>query len=77
MVDLDLGWIRNQFPALSQQINGQPVIFFDGPGGTQVPSSVIDAIAEYLVKVKRQCSRGFCHKSADRCTHHFSSCSHS
>lgn len=50
MVDLDLGWIRNQFPALSQQINGQPVIFFDGPGGTQVPSSVIDAIAEYLVK---------------------------
>ncbi len=49
MVDLDLGWIRNQFPALSQQINGQPVIFFDGPGGTQVPSSVIDAIAEYLV----------------------------
>ncbi|MEI2581638.1 cysteine desulfurase-like protein [Scytonema sp. PRP1] len=50
MVDLDLGWIRNQFPALSQQINGQPVIFFDGPGGTQVPSSVIDAIAEYLLK---------------------------
>ncbi|MBW4630740.1 MAG: cysteine desulfurase-like protein [Iphinoe sp. HA4291-MV1] len=49
MVDLDLGWIRNQFPALSQQINGQPVIFFDGPGGTQVPKSVIDAIAEYLV----------------------------
>ncbi|NMG20561.1 cysteine desulfurase-like protein [Brasilonema bromeliae] len=49
MVDLDLGWIRNQFPALSQEINGQPVIFFDGPGGTQVPKSVIDAIAQYLV----------------------------
>ncbi|ARV58581.1 cysteine desulfurase-like protein [Nostocales cyanobacterium HT-58-2] len=50
MVDLDLGWIRNQFPALSQEINGQPVIFLDGPGGTQVPKSVIDAIAEYLIK---------------------------
>jgi cysteine desulfurase family protein (TIGR01976 family) len=50
MVDLDLKWIRNQFPALSQEINGQPAIFFDGPGGTQVPSSVIDAIAQYLVK---------------------------
>ncbi|WP_017314308.1 cysteine desulfurase-like protein [Mastigocladopsis repens] len=50
MVDLDLGWIRNQFPALSQEINGQPVIFFDGPGGTQASSSVIDAIAEYLVR---------------------------
>ncbi|NJM70984.1 MAG: cysteine desulfurase-like protein [Scytonema sp. RU_4_4] len=49
MVDLDLKWIRNQFPALSQEINGQPVIFFDGPGGTQVPKSVIDAIAQYLV----------------------------
>lgn len=49
MVDLDLRWIRNQFPA-SQQINGQPVIFFDGPGGTQVPVSVIDAVAEYLLK---------------------------
>ncbi|NMG07472.1 cysteine desulfurase-like protein [Brasilonema sp. UFV-L1] len=49
MVDLDLGWIRNQFPALSQQINGQPVIFFDGPGGTQVPNSVKIAIAQYLV----------------------------
>lgn len=50
MVDLDLGWIRNQFPALSQEINGQPAIFFDGPGGTQVPTRVIDAMAEYLVK---------------------------
>ncbi|MGH7998322.1 MAG: cysteine desulfurase-like protein [Brasilonema sp.] len=49
MVDLDLEWIRNQFPALLQEINGQPVIFFDGPGGTQVPKSVIDAIAQYLV----------------------------
>jgi cysteine desulfurase family protein (TIGR01976 family) len=50
MVDLDLNWIRDRFPALSQQIDGQPVIFFDGPGGTQVPSSVINAIADYLVK---------------------------
>ncbi|KAB8331051.1 cysteine desulfurase-like protein [Scytonema tolypothrichoides VB-61278] len=49
MVDLDLRWIRNQFPALSQEINGQPMIFFDGPGGTQVPKSVIDAIAQYLI----------------------------
>ncbi|GAB1538885.1 cysteine desulfurase-like protein [Scytonema sp. NUACC21] len=49
MVDLDLKWIRDRFPALSQEINGQPVVFFDGPGGTQVPASVIDAIAQYLV----------------------------
>jgi cysteine desulfurase family protein (TIGR01976 family) len=49
MVSLDLGWIRDQFPALSQELNGQPVAFFDGPGGTQVPQVVIDAIANYLL----------------------------
>jgi len=49
MVPFDLKWIRGQFPALTQEINGQPTIFFDGPGGTQVPGAVIDAIANYLV----------------------------
>ncbi|MBW4505358.1 MAG: cysteine desulfurase-like protein [Scytonematopsis contorta HA4267-MV1] len=50
MTPLDLEWIRAQFPALSQQINGEPAIFFDGPGGTQVTSSVIEAISDYLLK---------------------------
>jgi cysteine desulfurase family protein (TIGR01976 family) len=45
---LDLTWIRSQFPALSQTIKGNPVVFLDGPGGTQVPQRVIDAIADYL-----------------------------
>jgi cysteine desulfurase family protein (TIGR01976 family) len=49
MASLDLDWIRDQFPALSQELNGQPVAFFDGPGGTQVPQRVIDAIANYLL----------------------------
>lgn len=45
---LDSTWIRKQFPALSQTVDGHPAVFFDGPGGTQVPQRVIDAIAEYL-----------------------------
>ncbi|MCU0494229.1 MAG: cysteine desulfurase-like protein [Chloroflexaceae bacterium] len=45
---LPLDWIRAQFPALAEQINGQPAVFFDGPGGTQVPQAVIDAIASYF-----------------------------
>jgi cysteine desulfurase family protein (TIGR01976 family) len=45
---LDLTWIRSQFPALAQTINGNPAVFLDGPGGTQVPQRVIDAIADYL-----------------------------
>ena len=48
MTALELGWIRTQFPALSQEMNGHPVMFLDGPGGTQVPGKVIDAIANYL-----------------------------
>jgi cysteine desulfurase family protein (TIGR01976 family) len=35
--------VRARFRALQQ-----PLAFFDGPGGTQVPDSVIDAIARYL-----------------------------
>src|SRR5216684_3706788 len=45
---LDLDWVRSQFPALAQTINGHPAAFLDGPGGTQVPQRVIDAISGYL-----------------------------
>ncbi len=39
---------RQNFPALNQTVNNQPVLFFDGPGGSQVPSVVLDAITAYL-----------------------------
>jgi cysteine desulfurase family protein (TIGR01976 family) len=45
---LDLGWVRSQFPSLVQTVNGHPATFLDGPGGTQVPERVIDAISDYL-----------------------------
>jgi cysteine desulfurase family protein (TIGR01976 family) len=45
---LDLAWIRSQFPSLAQSVNGHPAAFLDGPGGTQVPQRVIDAISGYL-----------------------------
>jgi cysteine desulfurase family protein (TIGR01976 family) len=45
---LDIAWVRSQFPALAQTINGHPAAFLDGPGGTQVPQRVIDAISDYL-----------------------------
>ena len=41
--------IRAQFPALRRMHNGHPVAYFDGPGGTQVPTSVTDAITDYLL----------------------------
>ncbi|MEP6778617.1 MAG: cysteine desulfurase-like protein [Gemmatimonadaceae bacterium] len=41
--------IRALFPALKRVENNVPVAFFDGPGGTQVPQSVADAISNYLL----------------------------
>jgi cysteine desulfurase family protein (TIGR01976 family) len=40
--------IRSQFPALDRIHNGQPVAYFDAPGGTQVPRGVADAMTDYL-----------------------------
>src|SRR5262252_3702880 len=45
---LDLSWVRSNFPSLSRTIDGQPVAFLDAPGGTQVTQSVIDAVSHYL-----------------------------
>ena len=41
--------IRSRFPALQRQHLGHPVAYFDGPGGTQVPQTVVDAMADYLL----------------------------
>lgn len=48
MNSLDPDALRAQFPALQRQLNGRPLSFLDGPGGTQVPQSVIDAMSNYL-----------------------------
>ena len=44
---LDPTPLRAQFPALSQTLDGHPAVFFDNPGGTQVPQGVIDAVSGY------------------------------
>src|SRR5256886_4980936 len=40
--------IRRCFPALGRICNGYPVAYFDGPGGTQVPRTVVEAMNNYL-----------------------------
>jgi cysteine desulfurase family protein (TIGR01976 family) len=40
---------RADFPSLARQHNGHTLAFFDGPGGTQVPQAVIDAILQYYM----------------------------
>lgn len=41
--------IRARFPALERRVNGRRVAYFDGPGGTQVPAAVAEAVSGYLL----------------------------
>lgn len=45
---MNLTQLRRQFPALMQQVAGKSPIFLDGPGGSQVPQSVLSAMSAYL-----------------------------
>src|SRR5882762_5400088 len=44
----DIAWVREQFPSLKLQVNGQAAAFLDGPAGTQVPKQVMDAVQNYF-----------------------------
>lgn len=48
MPPLDLSPYRTYFPSLAQKIDDKAVVYFDNPGGTQVPSQVIDAMIAYF-----------------------------
>jgi len=39
--------LRQQFPALSRTRDNKPLVYLDGPAGTQVPDMVINAMADY------------------------------
>jgi cysteine desulfurase family protein (TIGR01976 family) len=45
----DIAWVREQFPSLKLQVNGQTAAFLDGPAGTQVPKQVMDTVQNYFV----------------------------
>ncbi|HEX5951121.1 MAG TPA: aminotransferase class V-fold PLP-dependent enzyme, partial [Actinomycetota bacterium] len=44
----DLSVLRARFPALAREHDGRPAVFLDAPGGSQVPETVIEAMAAYL-----------------------------
>jgi cysteine desulfurase family protein (TIGR01976 family) len=48
MSTLDIAAIRARFPALSREDGGHAAAYLDGPGGTQVPDTVIEAMAARL-----------------------------
>jgi cysteine desulfurase family protein (TIGR01976 family) len=47
---LDIEAVREAFPALQRVHEGVPVAYFDGPGGTQVPRVVTEAMTDYLLR---------------------------
>lgn len=59
MPPFDLGLIRARFPALHRQVAGAPVVYLDGPGGSQTPETVARAVADYLLTDNANCGGRF------------------
>ncbi len=55
----DVEILRTEFPALSREQDGRPVVFLDGPGGTQVPQRVMDAVADYYREMNANAGGAF------------------
>ncbi|MBF0694160.1 MAG: cysteine desulfurase [Flavobacterium sp.] len=55
---LDISTIRNDFPILSQQVNGKPLVYFDNGATSQKPQVVIDAISDYYEQINANIHRG-------------------
>ncbi len=56
---LDVDLVRTQFPALARTHDGAPFAYFDGPGGSQVPLAVADAMTQSLLHANANCGGAF------------------
>lgn len=65
--DLDISKIREQFPVLHQEVNGQPLVYFDNAATNQKPQAVLDALNDYYKTMNANIHRGV-HTLADRAT---------
>ena len=55
----DVAYVRDQFPALERTIDGHAAVYLDGPGGTQTPRRVLDAVRGYLADHNANCGGRF------------------
>ncbi|MBL7865724.1 MAG: cysteine desulfurase [Cyclobacteriaceae bacterium] len=67
---LDITAIRKEFPILSQQINGHPLVYFDNAATTQKPGQVIKALTDYYSGYNANIHRGI-HTLAEKATKGF------
>ncbi|MBJ7553476.1 aminotransferase class V-fold PLP-dependent enzyme [Marinomonas spartinae] len=69
-MSFDVAAIREQFPILKREIDGNPLIYLDNAATTQKPQCVIDALVEYYTTCNSNVHRG-AHRLADEATRHF------
>lgn len=60
---LDIEKVRRDFPILSTEVNGRPLVYFDNAATSQKPQVVIDAIARYYSELNSNVHRGVHHLS--------------
>src|SRR5215213_11610473 len=65
--NLDVYSLREQFPALSRQVKGKPLVYFDNAATTQKPQVVIDALVNYYTGYNANIHRGI-HTLAEEAT---------
>ncbi len=58
MTSWDVEKIRADFPVLSREVNGKPLVYLDNSASSQVPQSVIDRITKYLTEEHSNIHRG-------------------
>ena len=63
----DIDAIRQQFPILSREVKGKPLIYFDNAATSQKPQSVIDALVNYYTGFNANIHRGI-HTLAEEAT---------
>jgi cysteine desulfurase/selenocysteine lyase len=69
-MSIQVNSIRSLFPILHQEVNGNPLIYFDNAATTQKPQAVLDALTHYYEKDNSNIHRG-AHTLADRATLQF------
>src|SRR6476659_1982987 len=65
--NLDVDFIRQQFPILNRQVKGKRLVYFDNAATTQKPQSVIDALVNYYMEYNANIHRGI-HSLAEEAT---------
>ena len=66
----DVAAIRQQFPILSREVDGKPLVYLDNAATTQKPQCVIDAIVDYYTQCNSNVHRG-AHRLADEATQRY------